>query len=60
MQKLKDAMDSLDYLETASNVDWEIGRSRTNPYDFREDSQKTREQIDDLIQRIVDDKEENP
>jgi len=53
-------MDSLDYLETASNVEWEIGRSRTNPYDFREGSQKTREQIDDLIQRIVDDKEENP
>ena len=59
-QKLRDVVGSLDFTETAKDVEWELGRSRTSPYDLKEGNQKTKAQVDDLIQRIVNDKEEDP
>lgn len=48
-QKLRDVVDSLDFTENAKDVEWELGRSRTSPFDLKEANQKTRAEVDDLI-----------
>jgi hypothetical protein len=57
-QKLKDAFGSIKDQEVPSNIDWEIGRTRSSPYDLN--NPKTRAEVDALIQRVIDDKEEDP
>jgi hypothetical protein len=59
-QKLRDVVDSLDFTENAKDVEWELGRSRTSPFDLKEGNQKTREEVENLIERIVNDREEDP
>jgi hypothetical protein len=57
---LRDVVDSLDFTENPQNVEWELGRSRTSPFDLKEGGQKTRAEVEDLINRIVNDQEEDP
>ena len=59
-QKLRDVVDTLDFTENPKNVEWELGRSRTSPFDLKEGGQKTRAEVEELINRIVNDQEEDP
>lgn len=44
--------------EDPQNIEWELGRSRTSPHDLLPSSKKSREQINDLIQRIINDQDQ--
>ena len=61
-QKIKEAVGSLYNAEAdaPSNIEWELGRSRTSPYDLKPENQDSKEKIDSYIQKIVADGEEDP
>lgn len=61
-QKLRDAVGTIGLEDSAAptNIEWELGRSRTNPFDLKVENKQSTDEVEDLIRRIVEDSPEKP
>lgn len=59
-QKIREAIGSTDYEgEAPSNSQWELGRSRTSPFDLKPENRDSKQKINDFIQKIIKDQAED-
>ena len=59
-QKIREAIGYTDIIDEApNNIQWELGRSRTSPFDLKPENRDSKEKINEFIQKIISDQAED-